>query len=67
MPIELRKEEVRQMIRDGAQLVEVLSTKAYQKIHLAEAINLPLYELDAESSAQLDKSRPVIVYCAGYQ
>jgi rhodanese-related sulfurtransferase len=67
MPVELRKEEVRQMFRDGAQLVEVLSPKAYQKIHLAEAINLPLYKLDAESSARLDKSKPVIVYCAGYQ
>jgi rhodanese-related sulfurtransferase len=67
MPIELRKEEVRQMIRDGAQLVEVLSPRAYQKIHLAEAINLPLYKLDAESGARLDKSKPVIVYCAGYQ
>lgn len=67
MPIELRKEEVRQMIRDGAQLVEVLSTRGYQKIHLAEAISIPLYELDAESSTRLDKSRPVIVYCAGYQ
>jgi len=67
MPIELLKEEVRQMIRDGAQLVEVLSSRAYQKIHLAEAINIPLYNLDTASSAQLDKNRPVIVYCAGYQ
>jgi rhodanese-related sulfurtransferase len=67
MPIELRKEEVRQMLQDGAQLVEVLSSRAYQKIHLAGAINLPLYELDAESSSQLDKDRPAIVYCADYQ
>jgi rhodanese-related sulfurtransferase len=67
MPIELRKEEVRQMLQDGAQLVEVLSSRAYQKIHLAGAINLPLYELDEKSSSQLDKARPVIVYCADYQ
>lgn len=67
MPIELRKEEVRQMLQDGAQLVEVLSSRAYQKIHLEGAINLPLYELDAQSSSQLDKERPVIVYCADYQ
>ncbi|MEJ2708025.1 MAG: rhodanese-like domain-containing protein [Anaerolineales bacterium] len=67
MPIELRKEEVRQMLQDGAQLVEVLSSRAYQKIHLAGAINLPLYELDEKSSSQLDEARPVIVYCADYQ
>jgi rhodanese-related sulfurtransferase len=67
MLIELRKEEVRQMLRDGAQFVEVLSSEAYQKLHLAGAVNLPLYELDAKSSSQLDKDRPAIVYCADYQ
>lgn len=33
---------------------------------IAGAINIPLEELDAESTAGLDKRRPVIVYCWDY-
>jgi rhodanese-related sulfurtransferase len=34
--------------------------------HLPGAINIPLKQLDAYSAAQLDKQRPVIVYCWDY-
>lgn len=46
----------------GAQLVEVLPADEYEWAHLPGAVNLPLKELD-DRLAELDRSRPVIVYC----
>jgi rhodanese-related sulfurtransferase len=54
------------LLDEGAQLVEVLPAEEYAEEHLPGAINIPLKELDADSAAQLDKARPVIVYCWDY-
>lgn len=56
-------ESLKQLLDQGAQLVEVLPREEYEEEHLPGAINIPLKELDADSAARLDKSRPVIVYC----
>jgi rhodanese-related sulfurtransferase len=47
----------------GAQLVEVLPDEEYAEEHLPGAINLPLKKLDADTTAELDKHKPVVVYC----
>jgi rhodanese-related sulfurtransferase len=53
-----------QRLLDGdAQLVEVLPAAEYAEEHLPGAVNLPLKQLDAATAAQLDRSRPVVVYC----
>jgi rhodanese-related sulfurtransferase/CBS domain-containing protein len=57
---------LRRLLDEGAQLVEVLPAEEYDEEHLPGAINIPLKQLDAESVAQLDQSRPVIVYCWDY-
>jgi rhodanese-related sulfurtransferase len=57
---------LRRLLDEGAQLVEVLPAEEYAEEHLPGAINIPLKELDAQSASQLDKSRPVIVYCWDY-
>ena len=67
MLVEIRKDEVRDRLASGAQLVEVLSAQAYEKIHIKGAISLPLAELDQQSAAKLDCENEVIVYCADYQ
>jgi rhodanese-related sulfurtransferase len=54
---------VRELLDEGAQLVEVLPQADYEELHLPDAISLPLKQLDAETSAVLDRSRPVITYC----
>jgi rhodanese-related sulfurtransferase len=54
---------VRELIDDGAQLVEVLPEEDYEKLHLPAAISFPLKQLDEASAAVLDRSKPVIVYC----
>jgi rhodanese-related sulfurtransferase len=54
---------VRELVDQGAQIVEVLPKEDYEELHLPGAISLPLKQLDADSAAALDRSRPVIVYC----
>jgi rhodanese-related sulfurtransferase len=55
--------EVDELLRNGAQLVDVLEPESYALDHIPGAINLWLKRLTAESAAILDKARPVIVYC----
>jgi rhodanese-related sulfurtransferase/CBS domain-containing protein len=63
MSREIDRHEVRQLLTTGAQLVEVLPEKQYQRRHIAGAVNLPLAELGERARAELDPGRPVIVYC----
>jgi rhodanese-related sulfurtransferase len=67
MPIPIDREGVRRLVAEGAQLVEVLPRPEYEEEHLPGAINMPLKELNRETAAQLDRDRPVIVYCNDYQ
>ena len=45
------------------QLVEVLPDAEYRAAHLPGAVNIPLKLLDADTTAGLDRTRPVVVYC----
>jgi rhodanese-related sulfurtransferase len=54
---------LRELLAGGAQLVEVLPEAEYREEHLPDAINIPLKSLARLSTAQLDKSRAVVVYC----
>jgi rhodanese-related sulfurtransferase len=67
MPTEIFRDEVRRLLTDGAQLVDVLPLQEYQDMHLPGAINIPLKELTEETTAGLRKDQPVIVYCWDYQ
>ena len=55
--------QLKRLLDDGAQLVEVLPAPEYAEEHLPRAISIPLKELDATSVEPLDRSRPVVVYC----
>jgi len=63
----IRRNEVRQLLKQDAQLVEVLPHDDYEEEHITGAINIPLKELNRRTAMQLDRSRPVIVYCEDYQ
>jgi rhodanese-related sulfurtransferase len=58
------RERVHQLISEGAQLVEVLPRAEYEDEHLPGTIGIPLKELDRERVQQLERARPVIVYCS---
>ena len=67
MPTLIDRSRVREMLQAGAQLVEVLPRREYDEEHLPGAISIPLRELNSATTGQLDKSRPIIVYCYDYQ
>jgi rhodanese-related sulfurtransferase len=62
MPTGIGRDELPTLTGRGAQLVEVLPAKEYEWARLPGAVSMPLKELYART-AQLDRSRPVIVYC----
>jgi rhodanese-related sulfurtransferase len=45
------------------QLVEVLPPPEYEELHIPGAISIPLKTLDARTTAGLDKTKAVVVYC----
>ena len=63
MPRVIERDEVRRLIEQGAQLIEVLPKEEFEEEHLPGAINIPLRRIDAEATERLDRSRPVVVYC----
>jgi rhodanese-related sulfurtransferase len=64
MPTPVARAEVQRLVAAGAQLVEVLPTDEYDEEHLEGAISLPLKSLTADAAERnLDRGRPVIVYC----
>jgi rhodanese-related sulfurtransferase len=67
MPTPIDRDEGQRLMAEGAQLVEVLPRTNYEREHLPHAINIPLKELNRDTARQLERSRPVIVYCNDYQ
>jgi rhodanese-related sulfurtransferase len=63
MPQPIGFEQLGPLLTGGAQLVEVLPEEDYRDLHLPGAINIPLKEIDADTTAQLSRSDPVVVYC----
>lgn len=67
MPTQIDRDQVQRLLGEGAQLVEVLPQAEYEDEHLPAAINIPLKELDRERVQDLERGRPVIVYCYDFQ
>jgi len=57
------RDEVQRLLTCGAQRVEVLPPAEYEEEHLPGAISIPLKALDRETTGQLERGQPVIVYC----
>lgn len=58
-----RLPELQELTARGAQLVEVLPEAEYAEAHLPGAVNIPLKQLTAQTTAGLDRARAVVVYC----
>lgn len=67
MPTPIDHDRVRDLVRRGAQLVEVLPTDEYEEEHLPGALNIPLKDFDATSAGRLRRDAPVITYCNDFQ
>jgi rhodanese-related sulfurtransferase len=68
MPTSIDRQDVQRLLAEqDAQLVEVLPGDEYADEHLPGAINIPLKQLDRQTTSRLDRGRAVIVYCYDYQ
>jgi phage shock protein E len=63
MATRIEIDQLTTLLNQGAELVEVLPEEEYSEEHLPGAISIPLKQLDATTTAVLDKANPVIVYC----
>jgi rhodanese-related sulfurtransferase len=54
---------LRALLDAGAQLVEVLPAAEYADQHLPGARSIPLKTLNADTTADLHRARPIVVYC----
>ena len=63
-PREVSREEVRKLVADGAQLVDVRAEHEWSAGRIGGAVHLPLAEL-SERTGELDRERPVVLYCRG--
>lgn len=55
-------DEIRELVREGAQLVDVRTPAEFAEGALPGAVNMPLQYVTV-SSSQLNRSKPVLLYC----
>ena len=66
MATRIEIQQLKALLEQGAQLVDVLPEAEYGEEHLPRAVNIPLKQLDAATTAALDKRNAVVVYCWDY-
>lgn len=66
MPKDVGLEEMRRLVEERAQVVEVLPPREYAEEHLPAAVNIPLKSLNEDTAKQLNRHDPVVVYCWDY-
>jgi rhodanese-related sulfurtransferase len=57
------RDDVRRLVDQGAQVIEVLEHRQYEAAHLPGAVHIPAWELTRARAEALDRTRPVVVYC----
>lgn len=67
MPKNIDREELRRLMAEDAQILEVLPEREYVEEHLPGAINVPPKELNRASASRLDPTIPIVTYCWDYQ
>jgi phage shock protein E len=56
--------EVRELVKNGAKLLDVRTPQEFAAGHIEGALNVPVHELPSRlTAAGPDKSAPVVVYC----
>lgn len=61
-------EDTKKLINErNAQFVDVRTPEEFLSSQLPDALNIPLHVIDQFGEKQLDKSRPVVVFCRSGQ
>ncbi|MCB1002239.1 MAG: rhodanese-like domain-containing protein [Ilumatobacteraceae bacterium] len=63
MPVRIDVDHAIHLIAQGAPLVDVLPASVFRREHLPGARNMPLATLRREQLEDLDRDRPIVVYC----
>lgn len=63
-PPTVSRDELKKQLDEGVQLVDVRADHEWEAGRIPGATHLPLAEL-AERTAEIDKERPVVLYCRG--
>jgi len=63
MPTSVDRDQVRRLMDEGATVVEVLEESQYRAAHLPGAVHVPAWELTRQRAEELDRDRPVVLYC----
>ena len=64
MPSKIDRDTLRRLVaEEDAQVVEVLGRSEYEQAHLPNALHIWLPTLDERAPRELDRGRPVVVYC----
>ncbi|MEN8817711.1 MAG: rhodanese-like domain-containing protein [Nonlabens sp.] len=58
-----KNETIKKYLEEGAQLVDVRSASEFNNGHIEGSHNIPFQTID-QKMKELDKNKPVIVYCA---
>lgn len=56
-------EQAVEMVKDGAQLLDVREKHEWKTGHAAHATHIPLSQVGDAGPKRLSKNRPVVVYC----
>ncbi|MCB9558558.1 MAG: rhodanese-like domain-containing protein [Deltaproteobacteria bacterium] len=60
---DISAEKARQLLDEGAQLIDVRSAREFAGGHIAGARNIPLDELEGRLAELGERNRPTILYC----
>jgi rhodanese-related sulfurtransferase/CBS domain-containing protein len=67
MVTRIDRHKVRELLDDGAQVIEALPRRFYDEEHIPGAISMPLTDLNLDSVKALNPDKPTITYCANEQ
>jgi phage shock protein E len=55
--------KARELVNDGALLIDVRTPVEFAQGHIAGALNMPLGDLGKHAEGLKDKTKPLVVYC----
>ena len=62
MTLEIKSSELKKIIENGGQLIDVRSPAEFNQGSLQHAVNMPIESMPTYAE-ELDRSRPVLIYC----
>ena len=63
----IEREEVQELMRQGAQVLDALPPDDYARQHLPGAVSVPMQKFTTGLVRNLDRDRPTVTYCADNQ